>query len=77
VICNGNSTRQNQAIAQEIEVVLSAGGLKPSHVEGLERGEWILMDYLTMVIHIFSPEKRRFYDLEQLWADAPRIPPPV
>ena len=52
---------------------LSADGIEAHHIEGRSENGWILMDYRDFVVHIFSPEKRTFYDLERLWADAPRV----
>lgn len=70
LICSGDSTRQIQAIADEVQQQLAAGGLRPAHVEGYNNAEWILMDYLDLVIHIFSRKARAYYDLERLWRDA-------
>ena len=78
VICTGRSTRQTRRIGQEVAVKLKYElGLMPSHVAGetagenSEGGEWILMDYLDFVIHVFTPEAREFYRLDHLWKDAP------
>jgi len=73
LLCTGDSSPQMQAIADEIERQLKATGIRPSHVEGYQNSEWILMDYLDLVIHIFSRNARAFYDLERLWRDAKRI----
>ena len=73
LLCTGDSSRQMQAIADEIEKRLKACGIRPSHVEGYQHSEWILMDYLDMVIHIFSKTARAYYDLERLWRDGKRI----
>lgn len=71
VICNGDSTTQVQALADSvIEEVRKASGEKPWHTEGYDNREWILIDYADVVIHIFLPEVREFYGLEDLWADA-------
>ncbi len=70
LICSGDSTRQIQAIADEVQQKLAAGGHRPAHVEGYNNAEWILMDYLDLVIHIFSRKARDYYDLERLWRDA-------
>ena len=70
LICSGESNRQVQAIASEVEVRLAEGGFRPSHVEGYRNAEWILMDYLDLVVHIFSKRARAYYDLERLWRDA-------
>jgi len=73
VICHGNSARQVQAISDHVEEKLREIRVRPGHIEGYAGGEWILMDYVDFVIHIFSREKRRFYRLEKLWSDAPRL----
>ena len=62
-----------QAIADEVEKRLKAAGIRPSHVEGYQNSEWILMDYMDLVVHIFSKNARAFYDLERLWRDAKRL----
>jgi len=67
LICTGNSTRQNQTIAENIEETLKRQGVRPLHVEGQTEGEWILLDYVDFVVHIFSARAREFYDLERLW----------
>lgn len=73
VVATGTSTRQTQAIAEGIRDELRGRrGLRPMGVEGLQQGEWILMDYGDFLVHIFTPEKRGFYDLERLWSNAPR-----
>lgn len=71
LICSGTSTPQNQAIANEIEKRLKEEGRRPTHIEGYNRAEWILMDYSDLVVHIFSPTSRNFYNLERLWREAP------
>ena len=70
IICTGSNIRQNQAIADEIEVSLKKLGEYAHSVEGRENAEWILMDYGDYVIHIFSEKARLYYDLERLWRDA-------
>ncbi len=77
VVANGTNVRQNQAISEGIQEALRAEGLRPLGIEGQQNGEWILLDYGDMIIHVFSPEKRHFYDLERLWKNAPRIPVPA
>ena len=69
LLCTGESSRQIHAIADEIEQRLAAHGLRPTHVEGYTNAEWVLMDYVDLVIHIFSPQARAHYDLERLWRD--------
>ncbi|HNY02874.1 MAG TPA: ribosome silencing factor [Bacteroidales bacterium] len=71
VICHGTSRTQVEAIARHVwQEVKKKTGLNPSHMEGEENAEWILIDYFDVVVHIFQEERRRFYNLEQLWADA-------
>jgi ribosome-associated protein len=72
VICTGRSERQTKAIHDGIHNGLkSAHGLLPRRVEGLPGGRWILMDYLDVVVHVFTPDTREYYRLEQLWGEAP------
>jgi len=73
VLCSGQSTRQVKAIADAVEDALRATKVRPSHMEGYDRAEWILMDYFTFVMHVFTPQTRAFYSLERLWGDAERI----
>ena len=75
VICTGAQRRQTQAIADEIVERLRAAGEKASHIEGYDRGEWILLDLSDVIVHVFTPETRSFYGLERLWGDTPRIAP--
>ncbi len=75
ILCTGDSSRQNRAIADEIELKLKAGGWRPSHIEGYANAEWILMDYSDLVVHIFSKTARAFYDLERLWRDGKKLDP--
>ena len=71
IICQGDSTTQIKALADNIHKrVKEEMGLRPSHVEGQNSAKWILVDYFTTVVHIFYPETRTFYDLEDLWSDA-------
>jgi len=67
LICTGTSTRHNQTIAEHIEETLKKQGVRPLHIEGQTDGEWILLDYVDFVVHIFSARAREFYDLERLW----------
>jgi ribosome-associated protein len=72
VVCTGNTERQTKAIHDGIlEGCKREHGLQPRRVEGLSKRDWILMDYLDVVVHIFTPETRAFYRLEQLWGEAP------
>lgn len=73
VICSGNSDRQVQAIASHIEEKLAKEGLQPLGIEGKREGRWVLLDYGEVVVHVFYQPVREFYDLERLWADAPRV----
>jgi ribosome-associated protein len=73
IIMSGNSTRQTSAIYEGIEEELRKKGLRPYGVEGAARGEWILMDYGSFVVHIFSKPARDYYRLEKLWGDAPKL----
>ena len=71
VICQGTSRTQVEALANHtIMEVRKKTGWSPSHVEGLENAEWVLIDYFDAIVHIFNEGKRKFYNLEQLWADA-------
>jgi ribosome-associated protein len=67
LICTGTSTRHNQSIADHIEETLKKQGVRPLHIEGHTEGEWVLLDYVDFVVHIFSARAREFYDLERLW----------
>jgi ribosome-associated protein len=72
VICSGNTERQTKAIHDAIHFELKgSAGLLPRRVEGDRQARWILMDYLDCVVHIFTPEARSFYRLEQLWGEVP------
>jgi ribosome-associated protein len=73
VLCSGQSTRQVKAIADGVEEALKAAKVRPAHVEGYDRAEWILMDYFNFIVHVFTPQTRVFYSLERLWGDAERI----
>ncbi len=73
VICTGTSTRHTQAICDAVIEELGKSGVRPAHIEGYSRAEWILVDYLNFVIHIFLESARQFYDLERLWKTAKRV----
>jgi len=73
VIVTGNSTRQNTAIYESIAQELKKGRLMPIGVEGRDLAEWILIDYGSFVVHVFSKHARGYYSLEKLWGDAPRL----
>lgn len=72
VLANGNSDSQVRAIAEHVIDELKKEGERPAHVEGLDTGRWVLLDYINFVVHIFHPQAREFYQLEGLWGDAPR-----
>jgi ribosome-associated protein len=73
VICSGGNTRQNQAIADEIQSRLKKLGEHATNIEGYKNGDWVLMDYGDYLIHIFSEKARAYYDLERLWRDAKQV----
>ena len=76
LICSGRSDRQCRAIHDAIHLGMKSElGLLPSRVEGVAEGRWILMDYLDVVVHVFTPETRERYRLEQLWGEAPSTRP--
>jgi ribosome-associated protein len=75
VLCSGTNPRQVQAIADEVELRLKKAGLRPSHVEGYNQAEWVLVDYVDFVVHVFSEKARKFYDLERLWKSARHLEP--
>jgi ribosome-associated protein len=75
VICDGRTQRQVRTIAEEVERKLQEdSGVKPFRREGAREGTWVLLDYVDFVVHVFQPERRDYYDLERLWADAPVVP---
>ena len=69
VICTGLSSLQFKAIADSIESSLRKMGFKPYHIDGLTSQSWLIMDYSDVIIHVFSPEARSYYELERLWGD--------
>lgn len=73
VVCTGLSQRQVKAIADSVEESLRAAGVRAAHTEGYDRADWVLMDFFTFVVHVFTPQTRAFYALERLWGDAERI----
>jgi ribosome-associated protein len=73
IICSGTSSRQVQAIVDEVTEQLKRHGVRPMHTEGYSNAEWVLIDYGPFVVHIFTETSRRFYDLERLWRDAERV----
>jgi ribosome-associated protein len=73
VLCSGLNQRQVKAIADAVEDGLRAAKVRPAHVEGYDRAEWVLMDFFSFIVHVFTPQTREFYSLERLWGDAERI----
>lgn len=76
LVCTGRNVRQVKAIVDGIEEALVVSRVKPSLVEGYDRAEWVLMDFFDFVVHIFTPDTRRFYALERLWGSAVRFEGP-
>ena len=76
VICQGKNRKQNQAICDEIvDVLKRENRLSPLHIEGYDHAEWILIDYIDLVVHVFSNETRNFYKIEKLWSDGIKVEP--
>jgi ribosome-associated protein len=75
VICTGSNPRQIQAISDEVEQRLSQTGVQATHVEGYNQAEWVLLDYVDFVVHVFSAKARQFYNLERLWKSAKQLTP--
>jgi len=75
VVCSGTNPRQVQAISDEVEERLDKAGMRPAHVEGYKQAEWVLLDYVDFVVHVFSEKARSYYDLERLWKSAKRLGP--
>ena len=73
LICTGANPRQVHAIADAVEERLKTVKVRPTHVEGYERAEWVLLDYFDFIVNVFSPHARQFYALERLWGEATRI----
>ncbi len=73
LLASGANQKQMVAIADSVQEILRAEGLRPAHVEGYPRQEWILLDYDSFVVHVFTPRARAFYDLERLWGAARRM----
>jgi len=73
LIASGTSTRHVKTLVEDAEAALRELGRNPIRREGLEYGEWVLLDYGDVVLHVFNRETREYYDLERLWSDAPRI----
>lgn len=75
VVCSGTNPRQIQAISDEVEERLKKKGIRPAHTEGYRQAEWVLLDYVDFVVHVFSEKARHYYDLERLWKSAKRMQP--
>lgn len=73
IICCGMTERHVQALADKVEAELKKDKVKSFGKEGYNEGKWVLLDYIDAVVHIYQEEVRRYYDLEDLWADAPRV----
>lgn len=73
LICTGRSDTQVQAITQSVEENLGRLGIRPLSVEGYPHGQWVVIDYGDVVVHVFDEPVREFYDLERLWSRAPRV----
>jgi ribosome-associated protein len=73
VICSGKNPRQIQAIADEVELRLQRAGVRANQVEGYNQADWVLIDYVDFVVHVFSEASRKFYDLERLWKSARKL----
>lgn len=73
LIATGTSSTHVKAIADEVEYQLDEAGISVSHIEGYRSNSWILLDYVDVIVHIFSDEAREFYDLERLWQDGKEI----
>lgn len=72
ILCHGSNRKQIQAISSAVHEILEKDS-RPAHVEGYERADWVLMDYVDFVVHIFSEPTRRFYNLEKLWSDGTKV----
>src|SRR6266436_4625064 len=75
IVCSGTNPRQIQAVSDEVQKELEQEGQRPTSVEGYKQAEWVLLDYVDFVVHIFSEQARKFYDLERLWKSASRLKP--
>jgi ribosome-associated protein len=73
VICSGRNPRQTKSISDEVHVGMKREKLIPRSVDGERDGNWVIADYLDVVLHVFTPDTRRFYDLEDLWGDVPQV----
>jgi ribosome-associated protein len=75
VVCSGTNPRQIQAIADDVQKQMAEVGQRPNSVEGYTQAEWVLLDYVDFVLHVFSERARKFYDLERLWKSARKLSP--
>ena len=73
VICTGGNPRQAKAIYDEVHDALKAGSARPARVDGTRQATWIVADYLDVVLHVFTPDARDYYRLEELWGDVPLV----
>ncbi|MBE6632362.1 MAG: ribosome silencing factor [Ruminococcaceae bacterium] len=73
VICNGNSSTQIRALSGDIEYTLGLEGYHPLNIEGHDNSSWVLMDYASVIVHIFNDEAREFYNLDKLWQDGEEV----
>lgn len=74
VIAHGSSRTQVNALADEVEYKLGLEGTSPTKIEGRGQGTWVLIDYDSVLVHVFNPESRSFYNLEKLWAECEEVP---
>src|SRR5882724_374912 len=75
IVCSGTNPRQIQAVSDEVQKELAQEGQRPSSVEGYKQAEWVLLDYVDFVVHVFSEQARKYYDLERLWKSAKHVQP--
>lgn len=75
VICSGTNPRQIQTISDEVELRLKRAGVYPNSIEGYKQAEWVLLDFVDFVVHVFSASARKYYDLERLWKSAQKLEP--
>jgi ribosome-associated protein len=73
LICSGTNPRQIQTISDEVELRLKRAGVYPNSIEGYKQAEWVLLDYVDFVVHVFSESARKYYDLERLWKSAKKV----
>lgn len=70
ILCTGNSNTQVKALADEVEFKIGQRGVKPLHLEGRDNGSWVLIDFGSVIVHVFDRQAREFYNLDKLWSDA-------